>query len=158
MATAHLIYGYIGAGKTTYAQSLAERLGGVRFSTDEWVATLYDEDESRIPDMAPLIRRVETVMEPLWCRCLSLGVDVVLDLGFWARSKRDTARRLAERCGASSRLHHVRCRDREVAWARVERRNHDPRGSIRMSRHTFDVLEAKVEPPGEDEDHVLIET
>ncbi|MGH3490842.1 MAG: AAA family ATPase [Actinopolymorphaceae bacterium] len=158
MATAHLIYGYIGAGKTTYAESLAERLGAVRFSTDEWIARLYGDDETQFADLGPLIRRVERVMEPLWCRCLVLGVDVVLDMGFWARSKRDDVRGLATRSGAESRLHYVRCRDREVAWARVERRNQDPRGSIRMSRNTFDVLEAKVEPPGEDEEHLLVET
>ena len=68
MATAHLIYGYIGAGKTTYAQDLEDRLHAVRFTTDEWISTLYSEDESQIADFDVLVRRVGAVMEPLWCR------------------------------------------------------------------------------------------
>lgn len=65
---------------------------------------------------------------------------------------------MAARSGASTRLHYLRCHD-EVAWARVERRNQDlPGTSIRMARNPFDALKAKLEPLGEDEDHVLVET
>ena len=158
MATAHLIYGYIGAGKTTYAQDLEGRLHAVRFTTDEWISKLYSEDESQIADFDALVCRVEAVMEPLWCRFLEVDIDVVLDMGFWARGKRDAIRSLAARSGAGTRLHHLRCHD-EVAWARVERRNQNLLGtSIRMARNTFDVLRAKLEPLGEDEGHVLVET
>jgi predicted kinase len=37
----HLISGSTGAGKTTYASQLSERLKGVRFSIDEWMAALF---------------------------------------------------------------------------------------------------------------------
>ena len=32
MATAHLIYGYLGAGKTTFAKKLERELPAIRFS------------------------------------------------------------------------------------------------------------------------------
>lgn len=96
-------------------------------------------------------------MEPVWTQCLRLGVDVVLDQGFWARAKRDRVRALVAGCGAESRLYHVTCDD-ELAWRRVDARNADLAGSIRMSRNTFDVLKARLEPLGPDEPHTLIDT
>ncbi|MBM7784909.1 AAA family ATPase [Tenggerimyces flavus] len=158
MPTAHLIYGYIGSGKTTYAQELERTLPAMRFTTDEWIAKLYDEDESHLQDFRALVSRVEAVMEPLWCRCLELGIDVVVYMGFWARTKRDAARSLAEHLGATAQLHYVHCPD-EIAWARVEHRNQDlPGNSIRMVRNTFDVLKVRFEPLGDDEEHVRTET
>lgn len=157
MATAHLIYGYIGAGKTTYARQLEHRLPAIRFTSDEWIARLYTDDETEIPDFDLLLARVESVMHDTWSRCVELGTDVVLDMGFWARTKRDDVRSSAATHGASVRLHFLQCSD-DVAWSRVEARNHDPRGSIRMSRNTFEVLKARFEPLGPDEEHVQIET
>nr|WP_020578454.1 hypothetical protein [Actinopolymorpha alba] len=64
---------------------------------------------------------------------------------------------LPEACDAAIQLYHVRCDD-EIAWCRVESRNANPSGSIRMVRNTFDVLKARVEPLGPDEPHIVIET
>ncbi|GAB3400044.1 P-loop nucleotide/nucleoside kinase family protein [Flindersiella endophytica] len=157
MATAHLIYGYIGAGKSTFAARLERELPAIRFSTDEWIGRLYSDDETEIADFGVLVDRVERVMEPVWTQCLRHGIDVVLDQGFWARSKRDRVRALVAACGAESRLHHVVCDD-ELAWSRVEARNADLGGSIRMSRNTFEVLRTRLEPLGIDEPHTVLRT
>ena len=50
MATAVLIYGYIGAGKTTLARRLERNRPAVRFSSDEWVAGLYGAAEGVVTD------------------------------------------------------------------------------------------------------------
>jgi predicted kinase len=158
MPTAHLIYGYIGAGKTTFAKKLEHDAAAVRFSADEWVTTLYGDDEAELGrDLETIMNRLLAAMEPVWSRCLTLGLDVILDMGFWSRTHRDATRQRVEASGAVSRLYHVRCDD-EVAWRRVERRNDNPSGSIRMVRNTFDVLKARVEPLGQDEPHIVIET
>jgi predicted kinase len=44
MPTAHLIHGYLGAGKTTFAMGLESETGAVRFTHDEWMRKLYGED------------------------------------------------------------------------------------------------------------------
>ena len=40
----HLICGSTGAGKTTYARELANNIGGIVFSIDEWMVSLFRED------------------------------------------------------------------------------------------------------------------
>ena len=41
MARWHLVAGSTGAGKSTAAREIAERVGGVRFSIDAWMNALY---------------------------------------------------------------------------------------------------------------------
>jgi hypothetical protein len=45
VATAHLIHGYLGAGKTSFAAHLEQAVGGMRLSADEWYLRLYSGDE-----------------------------------------------------------------------------------------------------------------
>lgn len=156
MATAHLIHGYIGAGKTMFASRLELSEFAVRFTSDDWLAMVWCPATAIEPDVPTVHARVEAVMLPVWTRCLTLGVDVVLDLGFWSRASRDAARATVARCGATSRLYAVRC-DAETAWRRVERRNHEQEPGIRLTRATFDILRARFEPLESDESHILVE-
>ena len=103
MATAHLLFGFLGAGKTTLAKELERRHAAVRFTPDEWMARLFGEDPP-----AELFEAsagaILAIMEPLWLRCLSLGVDVVLDYGLWRRAERDYIRGLVQGCGGLCQL------------------------------------------------------
>ncbi len=158
MPTAFLIYGHIGAGKTTVARQLEEQYGAVRFTSDEWVATLYGSKEGSVRDFAEALRRVEAVMEPLWKRWLQAGNDVVLDLGFWSRTKRDQVREAAAEAGGTVELVSVVCH-RDVSWQRVEHRNAQLDGSsVHVSRDTFDALHAEVEDLSPDEPHREVRT
>ncbi len=151
--TAHLVHGYIGAGKTTFARALEARLPAVRFSHDEWMVALYGQDPPAelFPEYA---RRVLALIDGQWTRCLALGLDVVLDLAFWSRAQRDETRRRAEALGARCRLYHLAAPDEE-AWARVERRNAEP-GALFIARSTFDRLRGRYEPLGPDEPHEVV--
>ncbi|MFN9580481.1 MAG: AAA family ATPase, partial [Novosphingobium sp.] len=62
-----LIVGSTGAGKTTYARRLAEELGGVRFSIDEWMMTLFWADSPQPIEFQWTIERVR--------RCEALVMD-----------------------------------------------------------------------------------
>lgn len=158
MATAFLVYGHIGAGKTTVARQLEEQHGAVRFTSDEWITALYGSDEGSVRHFAEALDRVEAVMEPLWTRWLQADVDVVLDLGFWSRTKRDQVRDAVARAGGTLELVSVVC-DREVAWQRVEQRNDQLDGSsVQVSHETFDALRAEVDDLCPDEPHREIRT
>jgi predicted kinase len=149
MPTAHLIHGYLGAGKTTLAKRLEAKLPALRFSHDDWMSRLNGEDPPEA-DFAENHRRVWNLMATLWPRALALGLDVVLDLGFWRRSERDHARDLAQAAGAEVRLYSLACAD-AVAWARIEARNRDLGGSLLITRNTFEALRARFEPLQPDE-------
>ncbi len=154
MATAHLIYGYLGAGKTTYARRLERDIGAVRFTPDEWMSRLFGQD----PPVAIFQEKAAAileVMEPLWLRCLALGVDVVLDFGFWRRSERDRARRLAGDAGATSVLYTLSCADDE-AFRRVSARNANESHSLYIAPETFTLLKARFEALEPDEPAILV--
>lgn len=151
MPTAHMIHGYLGAGKTTFARRLEEDLPAIRFTHNEWMARLYGTDPpaERFADHAA---RVSVQIDRLWPRCLQLGLDVVLDLNFWTRHDRDAARMKARSLGAAVRLYRLACPD-EVAWRRIERRNASPgEDSLVIARGTFEALRARFEPLGPDEE------
>lgn len=121
MATAHLLFGFLGSGKTTLAKRLELEHGAVRFTPDEWMARLFGDDppEESFQEKASAILQL---LEPVWTRCLSLKVDVVLDYGFWTRKERDEVRAVVQQLGASACLYWLRCPDEE-ARRRIALRN-----------------------------------
>ena len=149
MATAHLLFGYLASGKTTFAKHLEVKHKAVRFTPDEWMAHLFGDDppEESFPEKAEAILQL---LEPLWMRCLSLGVDVVLDYGFWARKERDEVRAIVERLGASACLYRLDCPDDE-ARRRVDARNQADHRSLYIAPATYDALRRRFEPLEADE-------
>jgi DNA polymerase III delta prime subunit len=69
MPTAHLVHGFPGVGKTTFAKQLERRLLAVRFSHDEWMVRFFGIDPPA--DLFPVqSRRVTDQIRLLWPRCL----------------------------------------------------------------------------------------
>jgi predicted kinase len=155
MATAHLIHGFLGAGKTTFARRLERDLPAVRFSHDEWMSALFGADPPA-DQFAALHGRVWDVMATVWMRCLGLGIDVVLDLGFWTRAERDRVREQVTAAGVACRLYALDCPE-DLAWERIEARNRDLAGSLLITRNTFEVLKARFEPLAGNEQRITID-
>jgi predicted kinase len=155
MATAHLIHGFLGSGKTTFARKLEKDLPALRFTHDEWMARLYGDDPP-VDDFSILFDRVSMQIGALWPRCLELGVDVVLDLNFWTRRQRDEAKATAHALGAAAKLYRLVCPEEE-AWRRVEARNRNLDGSLFIDRRAFEALKSRFEPLGDDEAVTVIE-
>ena len=72
MATIHLLCGSTGAGKTTYGRRLAEDLGAVRFSIDEWMSALFWMDAPDPFTPAWAMERVERSAAMIWRRSPAL--------------------------------------------------------------------------------------
>ena len=149
MATAHLLFGYLGSGKTTCAKRLEVEHKAVRFTPDEWMARLFGDDPpaESFPENAAAILEL---LEPLWTRCLSLGLDVVLDYGFWRRKERDEVRAVVEGLGARACLYRLECPDDE-ARRRIDARNQEDGRSLFIAPATYDALRSRFEPLGVDE-------
>ena len=65
---------------------------------------------------------IEEVQWEIAQRALTLGVNVILESGFWARSERDAFRARAAELGADTKLHFLDVPRDELA-ARLARRN-----------------------------------
>ena len=57
MPTAHLLHGFVGGGKTTFARKLEREYRAVRFTHDEWMHKLYGPNPSE-DQFAELYSRV----------------------------------------------------------------------------------------------------
>lgn len=151
----HLIAGSTGAGKTTYALALAETVGGVRFSIDEWMTALFWMDSPQPLDPGWSIARVERCYTHIWtvaAQVAGCGVPMVLDLGFTQRASRARFVALARDAGLAPRLHLLDVPAGE-RWRRVEARNAAPGGQLdfAVTREMFDFVEGMWEAPDDAE-------
>jgi len=114
-----IVCGLPGAGKTTHAKVLADRLAAVRLCPDEWLNALaidlYDADRRA---------RVEALQWVLGQDLLRHGRTVIIEWGTWARAERDALRRGARALGAAVELHYLTA-PLEALFARIQRRSQE---------------------------------
>jgi predicted kinase len=116
-----IVCGLPGSGKTTYAGGLEDRLGGIRFSPDEWMDALsldlWDEDRRA---------RIEALQWRLAQTLLPIGTTVILEWGTWGRPERDRLRLGARALGAAVELHYLSA-PVDVLFERIrDRQREDP--------------------------------
>jgi predicted kinase len=145
-----LICGLPGSGKTTLARQLERARPALRLSPDEWIAALL-ADPGDSAELDRLRDPVEAIQWEVAKRALALGVDVVLEWGFWSRDERANYRAQAEALGA-----HVEVRfldvPRDELWARLARRNAErPPGTFVVSEAQLDLWWSWFQPPTDDE-------
>lgn len=150
MATLHLICGLPGSGKTTLAKQLETSESAVRFCPDEWIADiLLDPNDTN--EMDRLRDIVESIQWGFTKRLLALGVDVILENGFWSREERFRFRAEAEAIGAKMKLHYLDVELNEL-WQRLSKRNNNlPSGTFLVRREHLESWAKLFEPPTEDE-------
>lgn len=155
MATAHLICGSTGAGKTTYALKLAGETGAIRFTIDEWMARLFLPDAPEPLTFQWALERVIRCENQILAVCgqiAPLGRDVILDLGFFTREQRRRVNEAAQGLGFGARLHYLPVAPEE-RWRRISRRNSE-RGetyALEVTRAMFDFCEGLFEAPAPEE-------
>ena len=96
MATLLLICGLPCSGKTTLAVRLERERGALRLTPDEWIVRLFGTGLTP-PTLDWCRDPVESVQWGVAERALRLGVNVILDFGFWSRVERDEFRARAPR-------------------------------------------------------------
>ena len=151
----HLVAGPTGAGKTTLARKLAEGNGGVVFSIDEWMNSLYWMDcleKNDFPWAMERISRCEAQIASVAVELARAGVDAVLDLGFTLREHRADWLKRGREAGLAVELQ-LADAPVEERWGRVNERN---RGASRtytfeVTREMFDFMEQRWEQPDEAE-------
>lgn len=133
MPTLHLICGLPGSGKSTLAKKLEGEYPALRLTPDEWMSRIledgYDEEKRAV---------VESIQWEIAQRVLSLGVDVILENGFWSRKERDEFKAKAKELGADAKLYYMDVSKDEL-WKRLEKRN------AVLPPHTFHVKESDLD-------------
>jgi predicted kinase len=150
-----IITGSTGAGKTSYAIDLAKRIGGVRFSIDEWMTTLFWMDSPqpiKFEWTMARIGRCEAQILSQVAALTALGVPCILDLGFTLADHRARFADAAVNLNATPSLHWVDV-PTEERWRRVQQRNAEKGETFAMNvdRDMFDFMEGQWQPPSEDE-------
>jgi predicted kinase len=153
----HIVHGFIGVGKTTFARQLEADTGALRLSSDDWYLRLYSDGTPTEHLDSELLGRLMSKLNELWPQLSARGIDVILDFGFWSRRSRDSAKVAAHSVGAEVHLYWVQCDD-AVAFQRVERRNADPGDSFHFGQGSLDLLRSRYEPLGSDEQFILLRT
>lgn len=150
MATLFLICGLPGSGKTTLAKQLENACPALRLSPDEWIAAII-ADVSDTAELDRLRSPVETLQWEVAKRALALGMDVLLEWGFWSRAERTDYREQAEALGARVELRYLEV-ERDELWERLEKRNANPRsGTFVVTEEQLDLWWNSFEPPTAEE-------
>lgn len=154
--TAHLLHGFIGAGKTTLARKLELELPAVRFTLDEWMVALYGHSPSEDQFPAYLVR-IESLIWDLAKDVLRVKRDVILDFGFWSRESRDLARERVLSFNAIPRFYGVSCPADVMKARTLARSENPPADSMWIDEAAFDKLMKRFEPMGPDEAFTRVE-
>ena len=113
MATLHLMVGLPCSGKTTLARRLEVERSALRLTPDEWQLRLFGQDAEE-PEHNARHGCFEALLWDLASRALELGMNVILDFGFWAREEREDFRARAKQLGASSEVHFLDVPEEEL--------------------------------------------
>lgn len=154
VATAYMVHGYLGSGKTTYAKEVAREQGAIYLGMDEWYLRLFTDGSPTAHLDDALLGRLWVVLNGLWPQILMAGVDVVLDFGYWTRARRDEARSLARAVGAGVELHWVQADD-ETAKLRSMTRQSDT--AFVIDSAAYEHLKSRFEPLAADERYLAVD-
>jgi predicted kinase len=146
MPTLILICGLPCSGKSTLAKQLELERPALRLSPDEWLARMaidgYDADQRKA---------VELLQWDIAQRALNLGVDVILEWGFWTREERDSIRTHAAGLGANTKLYYLDAPLEELKRRLLVRNAALPEGTFPVEIAQLELWAKQFEPPTRDE-------
>lgn len=154
-ADIYLICGATGAGKSTYAETLAQQVSGVRFSIDEWMQQLHNKDQPETGLYEWFYERVQrncAQMRNMAERLVELSTPAIFDCGLTNKIERDIFAVWAGSRGFKTSLHFVDV-PLDNRWRRVKKRNTEQAETFQfeVTREMFDFIESIWEAPSEAE-------
>lgn len=151
-ASIHLICGFLGFGKTTYAKKLERELPATRFTHDEIMLQRY----GRCPDnFQKKYKEVDEFIRKSAVREIQNGKNVILDYGFWSRQKRSEYYKWATTITPNVYFHSVTC-SLEIAKKRIEERTKNNFNELYISESCFNEFLGQYEPLIKEEGYPVI--
>ena len=114
MAKIFLICGKICSGKSTYGEKLRKERNAVLLSIDEITLSLFGQHCGDKHD--DYVERTEKYLFEKSLEILEIGVNVVLDWGFWTKEERKYAKTFYEIRNIECEFHYIDVNDEE--WTR----------------------------------------
>lgn len=122
MAKIILICGMICSGKSTLAERLARTEGAVVLSCDALTKVIGDDLGERHDAIAS---RIQIYLRNMAVELARLGVNVILEWGFWRAADRAEMRRFLAECGVTQEWHYINVSQDQLA-RNIRRRNAAP--------------------------------
>jgi predicted kinase len=151
MATLFLICGLPGSGKSTLARQLEQEHRALRLVPDEWMARIAGDGHDE-----PKRAAIEAIQWDLAQRVLALGLDVILENGFWSRDERDEIRARAAELGVPVTLFYLDVPRAELVRRLGARNDALHRDTFRVDPEQLDEWMGSFEPPSADEEPLTL--
>ena len=152
MAKVYLICGKICSGKSTYAEQLRVQNNAVLLSTDEITLALFGQHCGDKHD--DYVERTQNYLFNKSLELIEVGINVILDWGFWLKMERDYAREFYNSRNIECEFHYVDI-SAETWKARLKKRNGEVLAEETSAYYIDDNLAEKFasifEEPSEDE-------
>ncbi|MBV9273366.1 MAG: ATP-binding protein [Verrucomicrobia bacterium] len=138
------------SGKTTKAKILEKEYNALLLTTDKWHIKLFGNDAME-EDHDKKHENLEEILWEIAKRVLALGVDVILDFGFWGKAERIYFKKQAKELGVDFRIHSMDV-SREELYERLDKRNKElPEGVFEIPREKMDEYIKKFQPVEQEE-------
>lgn len=138
------------SGKTTYAKQLAVTESALLFTPDVWQLKLFGQDFHN-PDHDKRHDLIEQIMCDVAYEALEIGVNVILDFGFWTKKERDSFREKARKLNVGFKIHYMDTPLDEL-YRRVEIRNKQTgEGIVHFDPEYLELWNKWFEPPDKKE-------
>mgnify|MGYP003303386906 CR=1 FL=1 len=156
MAKVILICGKICSGKSTYAEQLRIQNNAVLLSTDEITLALFGQHCGDKHD--DYVERTQNYLFNKSLELIEVGINVILDWGFWLKEERDYARGFYNSRNIEYEFHYIDISD-ETWKSRLKKRNSEIAAEETSAYYVDENLLAKCnsifEAPSEEEIDVV---
>ncbi len=139
--------GKMGSGKSTTAQRMAQRLGAVLISEDDWLARLYPDEIESMEDYLRAAQRLKTALTPHLFDLLSAGVKVVMDFPGNTPQQRAWFKSLLNASGVEHVLYHLQAEDALCLERLKLRAQQQPQRAAFDNAETFHRVTRHFQPP-----------
>jgi len=149
-----MLYGFPGAGKTSFARQLCEHLQAAHVHDDRIRAELFDSPRYDAQENAIISQLTEYMTGEF----LGAGISVVYDTNASRSVQRQLWREMARRAHAQPILIWFQI-DMESAYTRAmkrDRRRADDKYAAPMDRKTFDASVGRMQNPGINEEYIVV--